>query len=171
LKKLYLLLSNNTSNSTIITTKMTIKPSPSAIAASRVLLVYGSAFVFAIGIQLYCKVRAKIENKKEGKPFNRYDSDKLYLLAADRGVGNYVEWAPAFLAFFGGAMLVEGPEVAKWGYLYACCRFLYPVVAQLGGIAQKGATPLIYFATVPMYAVLVRLGTGILQHAVLNHQD
>ncbi|OQR80660.1 hypothetical protein ACHHYP_17361 [Achlya hypogyna] len=129
------------------------------VEAAKVTLAYAIAFLFNIGVQVVGRVRAVKAFKKlkdagaTKEKFNRYTSD--IMLASDRSVGNFVEWQGIFLSLFWANALVTGKEV-ELGYLYVGIRFLYPILAQLGGISQGGARPLILVATLPGYYVLGR---------------
>lgn len=141
------------------------------VAAARVMLGYTLAFLLAVLIQLVEKVRvvksakAKKSDTTEQTPkINRYVTDDRRLHAADRSLGNFLEWAPAFLTLFWTYLLVveETPWTAiYWGWLYVAARFLYPVLAMGGGVTFTGAKPLILLATGPGYMVLIRLAAGI----------
>ena len=133
-------------------------------ASARVMLGYISAFVLAVLVQVVAKVNfiRKRNSKKtdDEEPFNRYSNNDDFLLAADRAVGNFVEWAPAFLTLYWTHIAVAG-DCTTTGWLYVGARLLYPFVAVLGGIRLSGARPIIYLSTVPGYFVLLKLAYGI----------
>ena len=140
-------------------------------STAEVILGYTGVFTLLVMIQLQHKVRvmrAHRDAKKSGaetKPFDRYSSEDAGLLAADRAVGNFVEWAPSFLALFVTHQAVVPAELdgAFWGWVYVAARCAYPFLAMGGGITRAGARPLIFLSTVPGYIVLGRLWTGIAQ--------
>jgi hypothetical protein len=134
--------------------------------AARVTLAYLIVFVLSIGLQVYGKVVAIKAHKKAKAeaassvsgasmpaPFNRYSPTDATLLAADRVVGNFLEWAPAFLGLFWLSIVFAGKGI-EVGWLYVALRVVYAVLAVNGGLAPSGARPLIFVATVPMYCVL-----------------
>jgi len=149
---------------------------PALHAGARVTVAYASAFAFSVLVQLVAKRRAAMayrEAKKRGElppdaRFNRYDvagADDA-LIAADRGVGNTLEWSPWFLSLFWADLAVAGPAVAvPWGWAYVAARFAYPVLAQLGGVTRGGPRPLIFLSTVPGYAALLRLSLDVVRVA------
>jgi hypothetical protein len=109
--------------------------------ASKVTLGFAGAFLANIGYQLYAKVpafkafqKAKEAGSKEKS--NRYTSD--ILLAADRSVGNFVEWQGIFLSLFWANAALTGEEI--WlGWVYVGIRIVYPLLAHFGGITKAGA--------------------------------
>lgn len=131
--------------------------------ASSVTLGFFGAFLINIGYQLYAKFPAIKEFQKAKKAgskekFNRYTSE--ILLAADRSVGNFVEWQGIFLSLFWANAALTGQEI--WiGWIYVGIRILYPFLAHFGGITVAGAKPIIFLSTVPGYAVLFRLAYNI----------
>ncbi|KDO20202.1 hypothetical protein SPRG_13456 [Saprolegnia parasitica CBS 223.65] len=128
-------------------------------AAAKVTLAYAGAFLFNILIQVVGKVRSIRAFKalkaatSTKERYNRYTSDVL--IAADRSVGNFVEWQGVFLSLFWANALVTGNEI-ELGYVYVAIRLLYPILAHAGGVTQAGPRPLIFLATVPGYYVLAR---------------
>ncbi|RHY01100.1 hypothetical protein DYB36_012819 [Aphanomyces astaci] len=124
------------------------------------MLGYVASFLFAIVMQAVSKFSAMNRHKKDKadekskERFNRYTSDTM--LAGDRSVGNFVEWQGAFLVLFWTNIVVAGAKEVWLGWVYVGIRFLYPVLAYLGGVKQGGAQPLILLATVPGYYVLLR---------------
>ncbi|KAF0683255.1 Aste57867_24687 [Aphanomyces stellatus] len=139
--------------------------------AGRVMLGYAASFFFAIVMQLSAKIRAVQKFKKDKaagttkEKFNRYTSDTM--LAGDRSVGNFIEWQGLFLVLFWTNVLVAGAQDVWLGWVYVGSRFLYPILAQLGGIKQGGPMPLIFLATVPGYYVLFHY-TYLIYRTVFN---
>ena len=143
-------------------------------AHAKVLVGYSAAFTFAVLLQLKIKKGVAREFKAKKKAmtdagqdvkdlrYNRYTDEDPLLKAADRGVGNFVEWAPAFLSLFLANAAVTG-DATKLGWAYVALRVLYPILAVNGGISLAGAKPLIYLSTVPMYIVLTLLSVGVLR--------
>ncbi|ETW00876.1 hypothetical protein H310_07396 [Aphanomyces invadans] len=128
--------------------------------AAQVTLGYAGAFFFNIAMQVYGKVTdlrqfqmAKAAGTIKTK-YNRYASDGM--LAADRSVGNFVEWQGTFLALFWTNAVVAGGKELWLGWVYVVVRMLYPILAQRGALKKHGVTPLIFVATVPGYYVLLR---------------
>ncbi|RLO11273.1 hypothetical protein DYB28_010072 [Aphanomyces astaci] len=120
------------------------------------MLGYVASFLFAIVMQAVSKFSAMNRHKKDKadekskERFNRYTSDRM--LAGDRSVGNFVEWQGAFLVLFWTNIVVAGAKEVWLGWVYVGIRFLYPVLAYLGGVKQGGAQPLILLATLVLPA-------------------
>jgi hypothetical protein len=115
-------------------------------------------FTLAVLIQVYSKVVAEKAHKAKKasgskEPFNRY-TDEL-MLAGDRGVGNWLEWAPCFIVLFWLNALLTGENVFL-GWVYVAARAAYPLLALMGGIKTSGAKPTIFLSTGPAYAVLIK---------------
>ncbi len=115
-------------------------------------------FFWAVLVQVYCKVvaiKAHKAKKASGskEPFNRYTDE--YMLAADRGVGNWLEWAPSFILLFWLNALFTGENVSL-GWVYVASRAAYPLLALMGGIKTSGAKGPIFLSTLPGYAVLFK---------------
>ncbi|CAK4648337.1 unnamed protein product [Aphanomyces euteiches] len=149
-------------NSSGSTSPMTMDPifAQRATEAGRVTLGYAAAFLFNIVIQVRGKV-VSIQKFKKAKAagltkeaYNRYTCD--IMLAADRSVGNFVEWQGIFLSLFWTNAVVAGGKEIWLGWVYVAIRFLYPILAHSGGTKKSGITPLIAVATVPGYYVLLR---------------
>jgi hypothetical protein len=125
--------------------------------AARITFWYIVAFLFNVfGVQVYFKFSALIQhkaNKAKGSKvaFNRYTDVRI--LAADRSVGNFVEWMGPFLALFWVNAALTGKGL-EYGWLYVGIRVLYPFLALAGGITPAGPQPLIFLATLPGYYVL-----------------
>ncbi|KAF0690656.1 Aste57867_17962 [Aphanomyces stellatus] len=134
-------------------------PNPAATEAAQVTLGYAGAFLFNIFMQVHGKITAVRQFRAAkaaggaGK-YNRYTSNLM--LAADRSVGNFVEWQGTFLALFWTNALVAGGKEIWLGWVYVAARVLYPLLARAGAIKKQGVTPLIFFSTVPGYYVLLR---------------
>ncbi|ETW03154.1 hypothetical protein H310_05573 [Aphanomyces invadans] len=130
------------------------------LEGARVMLGYVASFLFAIVMQVFSKLSAMKQHKKDKasgaskERFNRYTSDLM--LAGDRSVGNFVEWQGAFLVLFWTNIVAAGAKEVWLGWVYVGIRFAYPILAYLGGIKQSGAQPLIFLATLPGYYVLFR---------------
>jgi hypothetical protein len=128
--------------------------------AAKVTLGVVGAFLFNIICQVQGKTAAVAEHKKlkaagSKEPFNRYTSDLM--IAADRSVGNFLEWQVPFCLLFWLNAFVTGKEL--WiGWIWVGSRILYPILARLGGITKSGPGPLIFLATCPGYAVIFRYG-------------
>jgi hypothetical protein len=115
-------------------------------------------FLLAVLVQVLCKVvaeRAHKAKKASGSKevFNRYTDEGM--LAADRGLGNWLEWAPTFIVLFWLNALLTGENVFL-GWVYVASRAAYPLLALMGGVNTSGAKPLIFLATGPGYAVLIK---------------
>lgn len=123
--------------------------------AARISLYYVLSFLFTVGYQGYLKFSAMAEHKGNNatrKPFERYGHVKI--LAGDRSVGNFLEWMGPFLILFWLNAFLNGTYVYM-GWVYVASRFLYPILAGLGGIKASGPRPLIFLATLPGYVVLI----------------
>jgi hypothetical protein len=115
-------------------------------------------FFWAVLVQVYCKVvaiKAHKSKKASGskEPFNRYTDETM--LAADRGVGNWLEWAPSFIVLFWLNALFTGENVFL-GWVYVASRAAYPMLALVGGIKPSGAKGPIFLSTLPGYFVLFK---------------
>ena len=125
--------------------------------ASQITLAYVAAFFFTIIMQARLKFKALSEHKLQKAQgskavFNRYTDPTM--LAADRSVGNFIEWQGPFLVLFWLNAYVSGQYV-QLGWVYVAARVLYPILAANGGIGTHGPKPLIFVATLPGYAVLI----------------
>lgn len=135
--------------------------------AARITLSYVGTFLFAIIVQTVSKIRAMAQHKANKAQtgskefFNRYTDVRI--LAADRSVGNFVEWMGAFLTLFWLNAFLTGDRV-ELGWIYVASRLLYPVLAVNGGISLAGAKPIIFLATVPGYYVLITYAWTIYAH-------
>jgi hypothetical protein len=129
--------------------------------ASKIILAYFGTFLWAMIFQTTSKFKAAAAHKKEkaGRDskiqFNRYTDP--HILAGDRCVGNWQEWAIPFLLVFWLNVLLTGKEQLHLGWVYVFSRALYPLLAVNGGITLSGAKPLIFIATMPGYYVILRL--------------
>ena len=136
---------------------------------ARILAAYVLTFVFAVMAQKYSNFKAKAayrlkkkqmsEDEKKKLSFNAYACEDS--IAGDRCVGNWLEWAPAFLILIALNALVADGKGIEYGWVYVLGRVLYPIMALAGGIKRGGATPLIFIATAPMYAVLIYFATTV----------
>ena len=128
--------------------------------AAKITLGFVGSYFFNIILQVQGKIAAVAEHKKlkaagSKEPFNRYTSDLM--IAADRSVGNFLEWQVPFCLLFWLNAYLTGTEL--WiGWIWVGSRILYPILARLGGIKKSGAGPLILLATIPGYVVLFRYG-------------
>lgn len=134
--------------------------------AAQVTYAFAMVFILATSYQIYAKFAAQIRHNRSKKdssdnakvePFNRYASSDSSLVAADRCVGNLLEWSLPFLTLFWLSVVFAG-EGIQLGWIYVLFRAVYIVVVALGGIDQGGAKPLILVATIPSYICLIGLG-------------
>lgn len=149
------------------------------------LLVYSSAIVLQVVTKKRLLRRSSSrshhhhhpQQKKEQKehPFDRYQN--LEMLAADRAVGNLLEWTPIYLGLvwvlaaldgLGGASTSTTTSSATtWWSLQAACyhaawgyigtRILYLLLIYTKGISLDGKQSSLYAATYPAYACLIIL--------------
>jgi hypothetical protein len=129
------------------------------VQGARVTVVYLLVFLFNIAFQVYAKKKAinaaKSSEKYASSNFNRYAPSDKTLLAADRVVANYLEWAPFFLSLFWLSLYFKGLAAITPGYTYVFFRFLYLIFAANGGITRFGPRETILIATIPMYMCLI----------------
>lgn len=123
----------------------------------RISLCYLIVFLFAIVSQTYRKFEQMFKIKKEGKRFVRWDPTNAAMMAADRAVGNCMEWGPVFLILIWCNILAgEAPDtIAFSAWLWLAARGFYIVlVIFLGSYGVGGPRVAIFLATVPAYAAL-----------------
>eukprot|EP00961_Rhodomonas_salina_P223202 3018448-Rhodomonas_salina.2 len=90
----------------------------------RISLCYLIVFLFAIVSQTYRKFEQMFKIKKEGKRFVRWDPTNAAMMAADRAVGNCMEWGPVFLILIWCNILAgEAPDtIAFSAWLWLAAR-------------------------------------------------
>lgn len=81
------------------------------------------------------------QNRDNLGGLDRYNSNNPILLAGDRAVANFNEWAPTFLILYWTHYQIVG-DPSYWGWIYVASRALYPLLAANGGIRRNGARPL-----------------------------
>eukprot|EP00035_Acanthoeca_spectabilis_P026464 m.462791 g.462791 ORF g.462791 m.462791 type:complete len:148 (-) comp22795_c0_seq1:1368-1811(-) len=128
-----------------------------ALSASRITLSFLLVYLSAIIVQIVTKIRLSKEAQAAGKQFNRYDSPSPAMHAADRAVGNLLEWSPLFLGplwVLAALSALDGIVLAaSWGYVF--CRVGYLALATSNGISLAGRQTGLYAATVPGYICLM----------------
>ncbi len=127
---------------------------------ARVTILYLLIFVATIIYQAIAKTKAiqqghASELKNKDTKFNRYASNDSVLIGADRAVGNFLEWTPVFLSLFWLALYFGGERTVIVGHAYSVCRVLYLIIVSQGGITRYGPRQTIFFATIPMYGILL----------------
>jgi len=148
---------------------------PHYLAASRVTFAALLVHVLNILVQTGVKIHLlrKVRERKKLDPnymFDRYNSGEPLLLAADRIVGNFLEWLPVFLSVLWLYAFHVG-DPSWYGWVYVVARALYPVVAFNGGIGRRGTLPIIYASTVPQYAMLLCLGLPVAYALFVPYDD
>jgi uncharacterized membrane protein (Fun14 family) len=125
--------------------------------ACKISLAYTGAFTFQLLFQAKDKVSAITQHAQQKKldsklKFNRYENEQM--LISDRIVGNFLEFGHIFLVLFWVNAVLNQSHV--WvGWIWIASRYLYPFLANMGGITRAGAQPIIFIATFPMYGVLI----------------
>ncbi len=122
-----------------------------ALVTAAYVAIYAGILIF----QGVFKIKLTITCAKNKHTFDRYNDPRM--LAADRAVGNTLEWMPVFLTFFWLSMFLSNGETINYGWIYVFSRALYPFVALNGGIGRVGAKAPILLSTVPQYIVLIAL--------------
>ena len=137
---------------------------------ARILLAYTGTFVLQVVAQKICFFRAvahhkrlKLEqglldeaNRRPPPVFDVRNDPLCY--PGQRCVGNYLEWTPMFLTLLALDALMANGEGLWTGWIVVAARCLYPMLAvYANGITIKGANPIIFVATAPMYVVYVYL--------------
>lgn len=106
----------------------------------------------SLRIRVFLKHQKNKSVHETKQKYMRYGHEDL--LAADRCIGNFVEWMGPFMGVFWLNAILDGQYV-ELGWVYVASRILYPFIAVgLNGITSSGPDPIMYLATTPGYLVI-----------------
>ena len=115
------------------------------------LLLYMACMMNVLRTKKACNRTAD----EQGVAFDRYNSDLMH--NADRLVGNYLEWSPAFLGIVWSLAATDNFNdvcyYAGWVYIFLRGLYIYLMIAY--GVSRNGLSPALHVSTFPAYACLL----------------